>query len=77
MIFHQKYQQSVPLLNGVIHGKLPPKSYHSHTQGQAPSKWVTCHTRQLNQYRTFLKDQGEIWFKTDDDELFKESLEYF
>ncbi|SFC62624.1 tRNA (guanosine(46)-N7)-methyltransferase TrmB [Clostridium uliginosum] len=35
------------------------------------------HTRQLNQYRTFLKDEGEIWFKTDDDELFKESLEYF
>ncbi|MBW6408513.1 tRNA (guanosine(46)-N7)-methyltransferase TrmB [Clostridium weizhouense] len=35
------------------------------------------HTRQLNQYRNFLKDQGEIWFKTDDDELFEESLEYF
>lgn len=35
------------------------------------------HTRQLNQYRTFLKDKGEIYFKTDDDELFEESLEYF
>ncbi|MBO4878107.1 MAG: tRNA (guanosine(46)-N7)-methyltransferase TrmB [Ruminococcus sp.] len=33
------------------------------------------HTRQLVNYRKFLK--GEIWFKTDDDELFDESLEYF
>ena len=35
------------------------------------------HNRQLDQYRTFLKDKGEIHFKTDDDELFEESLEYF
>ena len=35
------------------------------------------HTRQLNQYRNFLGDNGEIYFKTDDDELFEESLEYF
>ena len=35
------------------------------------------HTRQLDQYRTFLKDKGEIYFKTDDDTLFEESLEYF
>ena len=33
------------------------------------------HPRQLVQYR-MLQD-GEIWFKTDDDELFEESLEYF
>ncbi len=33
------------------------------------------HTRQLEQYKPFLK--GEIWFKTDDDGLFDESLEYF
>lgn len=33
------------------------------------------HTRQLMNYKKFLK--GEIWFKTDDDELFEESLEYF
>ena len=26
-------------------------------------------------YKKFLK--GELWFKTDDDELFEESLEYF
>ena len=31
------------------------------------------HTRQLLNYRKFLK--GELWFKTDDDELFEESFE--
>ena len=35
------------------------------------------HTRQLMKYRAFLKDAGEIHFKTDDDELFRESLGYF
>lgn len=35
------------------------------------------HTRQLEQYKIFLKSEGEIYFKTDDDELFDESLEYF
>ncbi|MGL5821586.1 MAG: tRNA (guanosine(46)-N7)-methyltransferase TrmB [Sarcina sp.] len=35
------------------------------------------HTRQLELYKTFLKNGGEIRFKTDDDELFEESLEYF
>ena len=44
-----------------------PKSKHK--------KRRLTHTRQLEQYRSFL--HGEIWFKTDDDELFEESLEYF
>ena len=35
------------------------------------------HTRQLLKYREFLDDGSEIWFKTDDDELFEASLEYF
>lgn len=35
------------------------------------------HTRQIDQYKKFLKVGGEIRFKTDDDELFEESLEYF
>lgn len=35
------------------------------------------HTRQLNNYKTFLKKDGKIFFKTDDDELFTESLDYF
>lgn len=35
------------------------------------------HTRQLENYKKFLKKDGEIYFKTDDDELFEASLEYF
>ena len=35
------------------------------------------HIRQLEKYKEFLKTEGEIYFKTDDDELFKESIEYF
>ena len=35
------------------------------------------HTRQLEKYKNFLKPGGKIYFKTDDDGLFKESLEYF
>ena len=35
------------------------------------------HTRQLEHYKTFLKKGCEIRFKTDDDGLFEESLEYF
>ena len=35
------------------------------------------HPRQLMQYRYFLVDGGEIWFKTDDTPLFTESLPYF
>ena len=35
------------------------------------------HTRQLEKYKRFLKKGSEIWFKTDDDELFEESIEYF
>ena len=33
--------------------------------------------RQLIQYRDFLKDGGDIYFKTDDDDLFRDSLSYF
>ncbi len=33
--------------------------------------------KQLFFYQEFLKNGGEIWFKTDDDELFEESLDYF
>ena len=35
------------------------------------------HTRQLINYKKFLKVGAKIYFKTDDDELFDESLEYF
>ena len=35
------------------------------------------HIRQLEKYKQFLRTGGEIYFKTDDDGLFKESLDYF
>ena len=35
------------------------------------------HTKQLTLYRNFLKANGEIYFKTDDDGLFYDSLKYF
>ena len=35
------------------------------------------HPRQLEKYKTFLKKGSEVHFKTDDDGLFNDSLEYF
>ena len=35
------------------------------------------HTKFLTEYKKFLKNGSEIWFKTDDKELFEDSLEYF
>jgi tRNA (guanine-N7-)-methyltransferase len=35
------------------------------------------HGKQLIKYKNFLKSGGEIWFKTDNDELFEESIKYF
>ena len=45
-------------------------------KGQHRKKRLT-HTRQLEKYKTFLANGGEIYFKTDDDELFQGSLGYF
>lgn len=45
-------------------------------RGKHQKKRLT-HTRQLEKYKTFLKDGGEIRFKTDDDGLFASSLRYF
>ncbi len=35
------------------------------------------HPRQLLKYRQFLRDNGEIWFKTDNNQLFEHSVLYF
>lgn len=35
------------------------------------------HGKQLTKYKSFLKKGGEIWFKTDNDELFDDSVKYF
>ncbi|MBR3152886.1 MAG: tRNA (guanosine(46)-N7)-methyltransferase TrmB [Clostridia bacterium] len=40
-------------------------------------KRILTHSRQLENYKVFLKEKGEVYFKTDDDELFNESIEYF
>ena len=46
-------------------------------QRERHKKRRLTHPRQLMQYRAFLADEGEIWFKTDDDDLFADSLAYF
>ena len=45
-------------------------------RGKHHKKRLT-HTRQLEKYKEFLKENGEIYFKTDDDDLFESSLRYF
>ena len=45
----------------------PKRSYQKHR---------LTHPRQLAIYRQFLHPQGEIWFNTDDDQLFEDSIDY-
>ena len=45
-------------------------------RGKHHKKRLT-HIRQLEKYKTFLVENGEIYFKTDDDKLFSDSLNYF
>ena len=45
-------------------------------RGKHHKKRLT-HERQLEQYKTFMKNGGEIFFKTDDDNLFSDSIGYF
>ena len=45
-------------------------------RGKHHKKRLT-HTRQLEKYKEILSDDGEIYFKTDDDMLFNDSLIYF
>ena len=45
-------------------------------RGKHKKKRLT-HVRQLEKYKQFLVDDGKIYFKTDDDSLFNESLTYF
>lgn len=45
-------------------------------KGKHRKKRLT-HTRQLEKYKEFLSDNGEVYFKTDDDGLFESSLLYF
>ncbi len=45
-------------------------------RGKHHKKRLT-HTRQLEKYKEFLTNDGEIYFKTDDDNLYEDSLNYF
>lgn len=45
-------------------------------RGKHRKKRLT-HSIQLEKYKQFLKEDGEIYFKTDDDELFEATLLYF
>ena len=45
-------------------------------KGKHRKKRLT-HTRQLEKYKEFLAENGEVYFKTDDDGLFESSIEYF
>ena len=45
-------------------------------KGKHRKKRLT-HSRQLEKYREFLKENGEVFFKTDDNDLFDSSLIYF
>ena len=45
-------------------------------KGKHRKKRLT-HTRQLEKYKEFLKENGEIYFKTDDDDLYFSSIKYF
>ena len=47
------------------------------SKNASSNKHRLTYPRQLINYREFLKDGGEIYFKTDDDDLFRDSLEYF
>ena len=45
-------------------------------RGKHHKKRLT-HTKQLEKYKEFLKNDAEIYFKTDDDNLFLDSITYF
>ena len=45
-------------------------------RGKHHKKRLT-HTKQLQKYKEFLNQEGEIFFKTDDDNLFFDSINYF
>ena len=46
------------------------------TRGKHRKKRLT-HTRQLEKYKEFLDEGAEVYLKTDDDDLFNDSIRYF
>ena len=46
-------------------------------QRHKQQKHRLTHSIQLEKYKQFLTEGGEVWFKTDDDQLFDDSIAYF
>ena len=72
--------QNIERIENIIDGDVIEGIYINfcnpwHKPGQYKKRLT--HTRQLLNYRNFLKENGEIQFKTDDDQLFAHSLGYF
>lgn len=71
--------QNIERINGIIDEPVDRIFINFCNPWHKPSQYKKrlTHTRQLMNYRNFLKNDGEIHFKTDDDELFKHSVKYF
>lgn len=72
--------QNIERIDNIISGDVIDRIYINFCNPwHKPSQYKKrlTHTRQLIKYREFLKDGGEVHFKTDDDDLFRYSLSYF
>lgn len=72
--------QNIERIDNIINGDIVERIFINFCNPwHKPSQYKKrlTHTRQLTRYREFLIEDGEVWFKTDDDELFKHSLTYF
>ena len=58
-------------------GQLAQKAALPWSKNAGSNKHRLTHPRQLLQYRALMPEGSEIYFKTDDDDLFRDSLGYF
>ena len=65
------------VIRSLLHQSLAPREIVLYLGADTRDEDIPATLRQLEKYKQFLNEHGEIYFKTDDDELFKESLEYF
>ncbi|MEG0692955.1 MAG: tRNA (guanosine(46)-N7)-methyltransferase TrmB [Oscillospiraceae bacterium] len=71
--------QNIERIENIISGDVIDRIYINFCNPwHKPSQFKKrlTHTRQLLNYRKFLKENGELHFKTDDDQLFTHSLGY-
>lgn len=72
--------QNIEQINNLLDGDIIERIFINFCNPwHKPSQYKKrlTHSRQLLKYRDFLKDGCEIWFKTDDDDLFRHSKDYF